>query len=261
MERISNNEISEIIENFNKRYEGLGNIINPILEKQTLDRNRVIELCQVAKYVHLLDEDIKIIDNPRPPAPDFILQKASKQIGLEHTRLYTDGRERYLKIVSLVEVAENIYKEKYSSHFLLASIEIKNDRLDYKKNEKKQLATEIAEIVYKIKNGDYIDFPNYIEDIRISKHSRVSFTYKEQNFQAPYLTKERLIKGIRKKENKIKLYKKSKFNIENYWLILLVGSLSSVSYQINKNIDYRTNSIFDRVYLMADFSGEIIKVK
>ena len=138
---------------------------------------------------------------------------------------------------------------------------MKNDRLDYNRNEKKYLANEIADIVHKVKNGNDINFPNYIKNIRISKHSKISFTYKEQNFQAPYLTKERLIEGIKKKEDKIKLYKKSKFDIDNYWLILLVGSLSSVSYQIDENIDYSTKSIFDRVYLMSDFSGEIIKVK
>ena len=259
MEKISNNEISEIIENFTKRYEGLENIINPILEKHTLRRNEVIEVCQVGKYLHLLNDEVQIID--KSETPDFILQKASKQIGLEHTRLYTEDVKRYNEIVTLINVAENVYKQKYGSDFLLASIEIKNDKLNYQTNKKKQLATEIAEIVYKVKNSDNIDFPNYIEDIRISKHSQVSFAYKEYNFQAPYLTKERLIKGIRKKEDKIKLYKKSKFDIEDYWLILLVGSLSSVSYQIDDNIDYRTNSIFDRVYLMSDFSGKIIRVK
>jgi hypothetical protein len=62
------------------------------------------------------------------------LQNNSNLIGLEHTQLYPKNKKRYLKLVSLIDIAESIYKN--STEFLLASIEMKNDRLDYNRNEK-----------------------------------------------------------------------------------------------------------------------------
>jgi len=75
------------------------------------------------------------------------------------------------------------------------------------------------------------------------------------------LTLERLKEEIQKKEQKILNYKTSDLNIFEYWLVLLIGSLSSVSYELNEAVNYKTDSKFDRVYLMSDFSADIIRVK
>ncbi|WP_245939486.1 hypothetical protein [Tenacibaculum gallaicum] len=45
------------------------------------------------------------------------------------------------------------------------------------------------------------------------------------------------------------------------WLVLLIGSLSSVSYELNESENYEMESEFDRVYLMADFDAKILRVK
>jgi len=50
-------------------------------------------------------------------------------------------------------------------------------------------------------------------------------------------------------------------SINEFWLVLVVGSLNSASFELNKSIEYRMESKFDRVYLMSDFSEEIIEVK
>lgn len=41
----------------------------------------------------------------------------------------------------------------------------------------------------------------------------------------------------------------------------MVGSLNSASFEPAENTDYRTESKFDRVYLMSDFNEEIIEIK
>jgi hypothetical protein len=258
---ITKENVKKLVLEFKEKYNGLDKIINPIIEKYNLPQKELIEVCQVGKYVHLINEQIQIIDKPKPPAPDFILKDGTNIVGLEHTRIFTENVKAYQSIVSLFNYAEKIFREKFPSEFALANINLKNDKLEYKQKEKKLLATQIADLVYNVKMGEIVNFPEYIDDIRISKHSQVSINYLENNFQGPYLTKENLIKEIKKKEKKIELYKSSEIVMSEYWLILLIGSLSSVSYQLDENVDYRTNSLFDRVYLMSDFSAEIIRVK
>ena len=71
------------------------------------------------------------------------------------------------------------------------------------------------------------------------------FSYKEKNWRSEYLTKERLEKEIRKKETKLEIYKKDEKEISEYWLVLLIGSLSSASYELNENENYEMESKFD----------------
>ena len=42
---------------------------------------------------------------------------------------------------------------------------------------------------------------------------------------------------------------------------MIIGSLNSSSFELDDNTDYRTESIFDKVYLMSDFSEKIIEIK
>ncbi len=72
-------------------------------------------------------------------------------------------------------------------------------------------------------------------------------------------TKDRLKRAILKKEQKIKGYKKVKNELSEFWLVLLIGALFSASYQRNEN--YKMDSKFDSVYLLADSDAKIIKVK
>jgi hypothetical protein len=56
-------------------------------------------------------------------------------------------------------------------------------------------------------------------------------------------------------------YKTSEKQLTELWLVLLMGSLSSVSYELNESENYQMESKFDRVYLMADFDAKILRVK
>ncbi len=121
------------------------------------------------------------------------------------------------------------------------------------------IAEEIANYVNCVKNQVEVKKPKYIENVRTTIHSQISFTYNEKNWQAGYLPKERLEEVIRKKETRLKIYLKDEKEISEYWLVLLIGSLSSASYELNEN--YKMESEFDRVYLMADFDAKIIRIR
>ncbi|HAQ20035.1 MAG TPA: hypothetical protein DCR40_12515 [Prolixibacteraceae bacterium] len=239
----------------------LGKIINPILEKYDLEKKEILEVCQIGKFVYRIDSGIQIIDKPKPPAPDFIIKYNATLIGLEHTRILTKDASKYLKIVSLLDFAKKIYSIKYPNANVLATISIKNDKLDYRKNEKADLAKEIADLVYAHQSNGSIVLPDFITKIRTTRHSQITFNYSEKNWESKYLTRERLKEEIQKKEQKIKEYKKSKLELSEIWLVLLIGSLNSVSFRLNDKEKYETCSEFDRVYLKTDFDDDIIRIK
>lgn len=259
--KLNINDIKKLISDSLQEGADMELIINPILEKYNLEKKEILEVCQIGKFIYKIDSEIRITEKPQPPDPDFIIEFKSKLIGLEHTRILTKNASRYFRIVTLLDCAEKIYRLKHPNKNVLATISIKNDELDYKLKEKTELAEVIADLVDDIHSGNNNQIPNFITNIRTTKHSQITFNYHERNWQSEYLTKERLKQEIQKKERKIVGYKKSKLNLSEFWLVLLIGSLSSASYILNENENYEMDSKFDRVYLMADFDANIIRIK
>lgn len=258
---ISAKYVEKVISDFNKKYEGLGDVIYPILNNKTLVKKEILEVCQIGKFVYLIDSNIRIIDKPNPPSPDFIIVHDSQLIGLEHTRIISDNANKKLKVFNLVEYASKTFENKYPNQPVFASFEFCNDEFEFKQNEKKVLAAQIADVVYRKLSGDYVELPDFLSEIRIQKHSKVSFSFKERNWQPQPLSLAKLELEIRKKEEKIPFYKLSDNELSEIWLVLLIGSLSSTSFEIDQRIKYKIDSEFDRVYLMSDFEGLIIRVK
>lgn len=257
---INREYIKRVMESAKKEREDLDKIIDPILDKFELEKKEILEVCQIGKFVHKFDKEIRITDKPKPPNPDFIIEYKSDLIGLEHTQILNKDSSRFFKIKTLLDYAEQIFVKKYPDTNTLAIISIQNDELNYKQSEKSTLAEEIADMVQWTRLEMEFEMPEYIIGIKTGKHSQVSFSYKEKNWQAEYLTKERLLKEVQKKETKISKYKTSENDLSEYWLVLLIGSLSSVSYKLNKGTDYSIKSDFERVYLMSDFDAKIIRV-
>lgn len=257
---INREDIKKLIASAKKEREDLGRIIYPILDKFDLEKKEILEVCQIGKFVHKIDTEIRITDKPQPPNPDFIIEYKSGLIGLEHTQILTKDASRYFKIKTLLDYAEQIFEKKYPNTNVLATISILNDELNYKQSEKSELAEKIADMVQWTRLEMEFELPEFVTRIKTGKHSQVSFSYKEKNWQAEYLTKDRLLQEVKKKESKISEYKTSETDLKEYWLVLLIGSLSSVSYELNENLDYSIKSEFERVYLMADFDAKVIRV-
>lgn len=241
--------------------DGLGRIINPIIEKYDLPQKELLEVCQIGKFVYKIDSEINIVDKPKPPRPDFIIEHQSKLVGLEHTRIFTENADNYNRTKSIIEYSETVYRKMFPEDKVHGIISVVGDNLEYKQKEKKAIATEIATYVNCVKNNIEVEKPKYIENVRTTIHSKISFSYKEKNWQAGYLPKERLEEAIRKKEERLIIYQKDEKEILEYWLVLLIGSLSSASYELNEDENYEMPSKFDRVYLMADFDAKIVRIK
>ena len=259
--KIDIEQFKKQIDAFRKKSAELRKVINPILDNFNLNKQEVLEVCQIGKFVYKVDSEIRIVDKPQPPNPDFIIELDNKLIGLEHTQILTEDAQRYFRVKILLDYAQQIFEQKYPNINVHATISVQNDEWNYLQKDKPQIAEQIADYVHwTILKLDF-ELPEKITQIRTTKHSQVSFSYKEKNWQAEYLTRARLKTEIIKKETKIWGYKTSEKQLTELWLILLIGSLSSVSYELDESENYLMESKFDRVYLMADFDTKILRIK
>ena len=259
--KIDEEEIIKLIQRVKAEEVELGKIIYPILYNFDLNKQELLEVCQIGKFAYKIDSDIKIVDKPQPPSPDFIIEFQGKQIGLEHTLILTEDARRYFQVKTLLDYSEQMFRDKYPNVNVHATISIKDDKWEYKQEEKRALAEEIADLVEASIRNVSQHLPDKITRIRTTNHSNVTFSYKEDNWQSKFLTKDRLLVEVAKKEAKISGYQKSEYPLKEFWLVLLVGTLSSVSYSLDESVDYQIESKFDRVYLMADFDAKTLRVK
>lgn len=181
--------IKKLISDFKKEHAELGKIINPIIEKYNLQKKEFIEVCQIGKFIYKINSEMRIIEKSEPPNPDFIIEHASKIIGLEHTRIFTENANNYNKIVTLLDYAQEIYRSEFPNEKLHAIISIQDDKIKYSQKEKRKFATEIANYIYNFNKGIEIERPPYISNIRTTIHSKISFSYKEINWDAPLFNK------------------------------------------------------------------------
>lgn len=254
-------DIRSLVEKAKKEKSELGKVIYPILDRFELNKQEILEVCQIGKFVCKIDSEIRIEDKPKPPNPDFIISYQKNLIGLEHTQILTYDAGRFFKIKTLLDYAEQIFEKKYPNINVHATVSIQNDQWDYRQKDKPKLAGEIADLVQWSRLDLVYELPEKITKIKTTKHSQVTFTYKEVNWQAENLTRERLREEILKKERKISGYQKSEKELKELWLVLLIGSLSSVSYELDESENYRMESKYDRVYLLSDFEAKILRIK
>ncbi|SDE91360.1 hypothetical protein SAMN05421636_108279 [Pricia antarctica] len=256
---INQEHLKKLVSDFKKKSDELKDIINPILNKNTLPQKEILEVCQVAKFSKDINESIKIIEKGFPPSPDFIIEHKGFLKGLEHTRIFNSKGENISKIRSLIEYSERIFLETYPELNILIYISIR-EGFDFKQHQKKNIAEIIVDTIYKKYLGKEYQMPPFLTQLKMMSHSLLVFEY-EENYAAPeYLPKELLITRVKNKENNIEKYKRGESGLKEYWLLLLLDTTSSTSYVLDKNADYSLNTSFDRVYLMEDLGSKIIRI-
>lgn len=250
------------IEVLKKQDHDMGLIINPVINKYALKDKEILEVCQIGKFLYRINPELRIADKPQPPNPDFILEVGNKIIGLEHTRIVdSEKSQNVYSISNLFAAAAKEYQESHPESKICATFRLKNDTLNFEQRDKRKIIQTISAFVNEARMGDFQNQPDFIDEIVIMPNSVVSFSYLENNFRGKVLTPLELRNAISIKEAKLEKYYSQSNSINEFWLVLIVGSLNSASFELDENIDYRMESKFDRVYLMSDFSVEIIEVK
>ena len=90
-------------------------------------------------------------------------------------------------------------------------------------------------------------------------HSRISISGNLGSWWQKNLTIETLTKAIQKKEKLISKYKE---NIDKkQWLLIVIGSNGDSSFLIDRNIEYKVESKFDKVFILEDFNNRLFEIK
>lgn len=234
-------------------------IIRPFVA-DNLNRKQGLELCQVGKFLSLLDAPSSIVE--RRESPDFIISFDGETIGLEHESIIDEKiASDYRSVSDLFNDAAKQFSHKYPDNKILANIYLSVDRLVFKKHERAVFIDQIVEFISNYLNDSKTIKPYFIERLSVSKHSGVKFVYNSGAHYVEPLNEERLISAIRKKEVRINNYiQKSK--IIKQWLLLTTGTYGPDSFDYGESpfhIEVKTN--FDRIYLLEDFNSCLWRIK
>lgn len=240
-------------------------MIDHLLNANNLDKEN-LEICQVGKFLILLDEGITI--KAKSESPDFILEKENRIFGLEHETIRNmETVPNIGSIRNLVKTTEDYFIETYPNCLtpfknkhpncskMIVDIRFVDDLFSFKKNEVKSLSIKIAKYIASIIKGNETEKPKFISRVSIHPHTRVDFIVGTDINKTETLQHDTLEIFLKKKE-----IKREKSGIKEQWLLLVAGSLNRDSYEIEKGFK-NIKSSFDRVYLLDDFNGRYFKLK
>jgi hypothetical protein len=255
MFEISKEDIAKLTDALKEQRQQLDSVIRSFLI-DGLSHKQTIELCQVGKFITLLNKPSQIITHG--DSPDFIISYNGEKIGLEHERVFkTDKVEAIKSVGKLFEDAAELFKKNYPDHKLLANCWLNTDNFTFKKSEAEKIKVEISEYIFNlVSNNLTADKPSYIDRVRIMKHSKVNFGYNPGGNVVTNINKETLETPITKKNHLVDKYK-SNSGVDKQWLLIVIGSTSPDSFEYEASqFAVEVNSKFDRVFLMEDFNAK-----
>lgn len=260
--------LKKIRDSLKSQEKELGVFIYPILDQCKSEKEQ-IELCQTAKMLWLLNDEITIVR--KFESPDFIINHNGTLIGLEHQTVKNlDKTKIEGSKKQLVDISLDIFNEKFTSYkhyesqypkcpYMLVSVDFIRD-FYFKQNQKKKIAEAISEYIWCQSQSIISDKPNFIDYIHISPHTKNSFYYKSDINRTKNLSFNRVIEAIEKKEKLVQKYRgNSETKIQ--WLLLTTGTLSADSFEIEKLFAEKFESSFDKIFLLDYFNSRLFEIK
>jgi hypothetical protein len=258
MLRIDRNKLKEAIEKANAQGDLIGSKINKLLEDETLSEQKNLELCQVGKFLTLLeDQNAKIIEQRE--SPDFIISVDDRMVGLEH-EIILNTQNQFQSTKNIFRLAAKEFEKRYPDIKVLANCWLTTNDFNYKQKDKKKIIGEIVEYIYGMTQKSKVKIPDFLDDVIISKHSGVSFSVNNYISNIESLDDLTLSKAIKKKEDLIERYI-SNSQIKDQWLLLVIGQVSPDSYKTNGLFSSFNSSRFERIYLLEDFQSKKYRIK
>ncbi len=259
MFQVNLDQVKEEFIKFQALKKSLTEIISPFLDSAAGDEKQSIELCQVGKFIAVLNTSIKLIS--RGESPDFIIEHNQLKIGVEHERILNPERvQQFQSVKKLFDDAAKEFARRNPEIKVLANIHLKSDDFSFTKSIKQLLIDEICVYILGVASNTPVEKPEFIKSVNLQKHSLVSFSYLENNFYSQDLTEDALLKAIEKK-NKLAESYRQKSSIQEQWLLLVVGSLSSDSYEMARINNSSVESSFDKIFILEDFNAIVHQIK
>jgi hypothetical protein len=235
--------------------------IRPFLEKIETNNKRngkkIIEVCQIGKFLMLYNNGINI--NRLYEQPDFILNNNGLNIGLEHQMIVDPGlKEKEGFIENIFSHAETAIRQDERMPNFLANCYIKPN-LEYKLNQKKELISNVTEVVTtKILNNTFID-NRLIESISIMRHSKIRISPNFGGWMQKTINWDLILDAIKNKESKVALYQENSVPIQ--WLLLVISGIGASSYEVEQLEDLNIVSNFEKIFLLEDFKNIMYELK
>lgn len=260
MFKIDTDKLKKEIDLVNSQSDLMEQKIGEFLNDSDLSDQKTLELCQVGKFLTLFDNDkIEILDQCE--SPDFIISVNDIKIGLEHETILNGQKVKQIQSINyLFNQAAKTFEIKYPDIKVLANCWLKKDDFSFRKIERKTIINQIVDYIYGLTQNLNINKPDFIDYIRIMKHSGVSFSFNADISNIESLDNLTLINAIEKKERLIDKYIKNS-RIQKHWLLIVIGQLSPDAFEIDK-FNYKiADSKFERIYLLEDFNAKKYKLK
>jgi hypothetical protein len=254
---VNNTEISE-------NQFSLDRLINEPLKKlDTSDKDydkKVLEICHVGKFLMLLNSGYQISDLREQP--DFIIKTLDNIIvGLEHEILVDSGHKKIEgSFADIVKTTEELFRERHPETKLLANIYVNTNKKIIKKDKPIHVETLLSIIEDSVFRNRF-EKNDLVHNITWHKHSGLNFSCNPGGWCQQSLHSNTVIESIHKKERKRLDYIKNT-GIKEQWLLIVIGSLSQSSYEIDSRFDHNLsfNSGFNRIFIMVDFREKLFEL-
>lgn len=246
---------------FPKLRDRLGRKINKHLvgldRTKNSDKQKILELCHVGKFICSYFDDFEIIKVSE--RPDFLISNGHLTIGLEHQLILDQEAKKkegfYDDVFEKVE--QKLIQDQTLPNFLINIILKKS--ADQTTRNKSSIVENLTEIIRTfIQTGELVD-NDFIDYANKMRHSKKSLNASFGGYLQQTINTDLILESVFKKEENIDLYIKN--SVSSQWLILVIGSLSESSYEVDTEFDIEINTKFEKVFLFEDFQNRLFELK
>lgn len=239
-------------------------IIAPFSE---INKRRPDEKLQIGRFLAALilkkNINIKLLDFPKSPKPDCIIEINNKIIGLEHTRIDIDFKaEANIIIKKLLVKAEKNYIEKFGNVGFMIFIKVKPN-VRFPKKKEPEIISSLIDLVHNYQQNS-IPIVNNNSHFIVTKSMPNSIPLVQTVFQfeqgitIQHINRKAIVKSIKRKEVP------GKYNLsglDEFWLLLVETSIYSSHPIESANNLKNEKSVFNYIYSFNYKTCELLQLE
>lgn len=274
MDQLNRFNFLEGIEKINSNFREVEELTAPYKQHLTALRSKTDkfeELIDIGKFLISLNTPCSIHIPEKPlPYPDFIINRANKRIGIEHTRILNTGSQIFIKnIRQILKSAEQILRSIDSNlnqvvnlgfNYQVGVINKKSlSDSTLTKAEKDSLAHLVSSFVYAHLESKNATKPDFIDQIQFSTDSVHPLSINLiENYIGKTEFESLLSERLLSKEGKHAAYS-TICGFDELWLVIILNGVTvASSYMIDSSaLENSIESNFNRIFLFDTFSSDV----